>query len=62
MQHSMRRCPRDMPPAEIQRYVDSTIAAFQHRATAQIPWTPKWHLMLHIAARVRTAGNPRFYS
>ena len=57
----MKRNPRVLPPGELQRFVDATVTAFQHRAAAGIPRTPKWHLMLHVAARARRAGNPRFY-
>lgn len=57
----MKRGQRVLQAGELQRFVDATITAFQHRAPAGIPWTPKWHLMLHVAARARLAGNPQFY-
>ena len=62
MAETMKRNPRVFPNSELQRFVDATISAFQNRESAGIPWTPKWHLMLHVAARARVAGNPRFYS
>ena len=62
MQAVMKRNGRVMAVAEIQSFVDAATVAFELRQTAGIPWTPKWHLMLHIAARVKVAGNPRFYA
>ena len=53
---------RNSPPRAVQKFVDASIKSFQNREPADIPWTPKWHLMLHVAARAGPAGNPRFYS
>ena len=36
--------------------------AFEARDEAGIPFTPKWHLFLHICERAIRQGNPRFQS
>ena len=58
----MRDNPRVLPPHALQELLDSVKRAFSCREAAGIPWTPKWHLMLHLASKARVAGNPRFYS
>ena len=53
---------RVLPPRALQDLVDNVVTSCVNRVAAGIPWTPKWHLMLHIASRARVHGNPRFYA
>ena len=51
-----------MPPAALQELVDQVKRAFVLRPLAGIRGPPKWHLMLHIAARAGFSGNPQFHT
>jgi len=44
----IRNSPPRLSPATAQRMIDLAKRAMVHRQRANIPFTPKWHLMLHI--------------
>ncbi len=57
------RCgPRRLSIEQCQLAVDYAKEACALRADAGIPFTPKWHLMLHVVASIYARGNPQFYT
>ena len=61
MMELFRTEPRVMSNAGLQAFADAAKRAFVLRAWCQVPFTPKWHLMLHLAARAQLVGNPAYY-
>ena len=61
MMELFRTEPRAISNAGPQAFADAAKWAFVLRAWAQVPFTPQWHLMLHLAARAQLAGNPAYY-
>ena len=51
LQDTMRAEGRVMSVAARQTMVDAMTRAYVLRAQAGIPFTPKWHLALHVVAR-----------
>ena len=58
----MAQCGPVMSMGECHQLCDHARRAFALRADAGIPFTPKWHLFLHICHRAYWNGNPRSYS
>ena len=61
MRALMRTQPRVMPPTVVQEFVDLGKRVFSLREFAGVPFRPKFHLMLHMCADARFAGNPHYY-
>ena len=53
----MRSASRRLTVQEAQLLMDAAKRAMAHRQAAEIDFTPKWHLMLHMASR-----DPAFYA
>ena len=58
----MRRSPDVMDAAACEELCEHARRAFVLRPQAGIPFTPKWHLFLHICHYALARGNPRSYS
>ena len=61
-QDLMGTCGPKMTRHECEQLCNHARRAFALRGVAQIPFTPKWHLFLHICQRAYYFGNPRTYS
>ena len=53
----MRTRPRVLNADDCQTLVDTAKVAFTRREAAGIPWTPKWHMFLHMCHQARTKGE-----
>jgi hypothetical protein len=62
IRNCMRAASKRLTPGQAQEMVDLAKAAMAHRSAAGIPFSPKWHLMLHIVAKAWVWGNPAHYS
>jgi hypothetical protein len=58
LRNTMRESPQRMSADQAQQLVDCAKTAFVYRAAAGIPFTPTWHLMLHLASDAWSSGNP----
>jgi hypothetical protein len=61
LRNLMRESPRRLSPLQAQAMVDAAKCASAHRLAAGIPFSPKWHLMLHLVSRAWQWGNPAYY-
>ena len=59
LQDTMRAEGRILSTAARQIMVDAMTRAYVLRSRAGIPFTPRWHLALHVVARSDVMGNPR---
>ena len=55
-----RNEPAIMSRSGMQRLVDTAARAFSLREQAGISFSPKWHMMLHIAVNAKVQGNPGY--
>jgi hypothetical protein len=62
LQVLMRESPRRLSAEQAQGMVDHAKAAAATRAAADVPFSPKWHLMLHLVSKAWRVGNPSSYS
>ena len=62
MRDIMRFSSRCLTSAACQKLVDLAKIASSCRPLAGIPFTPKWHLMMHCVGQARVKGNPHFYT
>jgi hypothetical protein len=62
LRNVMRSAPRRVSVAQAQLMVDSAKRAMAHREAANIDFSPKWHLMLHVVSRAFSLGNPAHYA
>lgn len=58
MEITRRGGPR-LSPAERQQLMNACLRFLTLRVDADLPWTPKMHLMLHLVHQCREFGNPR---
>ena len=58
----LRSSPRVMTPEQRKALVATAKSAFELRERATVPFVPKWHLVLHLAARAGFSGNPNFHN
>ena len=58
----MRWEPRTFSVPQLQRFTDTAARAFSLREPAGVPWVPKWHMFLHIAADAGRLGNPQYWT
>ena len=62
LQTACRTFPRVLGNVHRQRLVDIAKLAMNLREAAEVPLTPKWHLMLHLVQRAGWFGNPMLYA